>query len=333
MWTIVAAAVLLVVWRAAHLLILAFGSVVGAVIFLSAAELFEKLGIRNDKVRLVLGTVLALALFGVIAWLLGVQFGGEISGILDNLPETLHSIEATFDKSAVGRAIVQAFHSTMGGGTIADRLGTLMLGAGQLLINFVIMVVGAMFISASPKLYKSGLVLLTPPKGRAAVRRALGEIGEALQLWLKAKLITMSIMGALISLGLWIAGLDSWAALGLLGGLSEFVPYVGPTIAMVPSIGLAAAAGDNVLWRTIVAYIIVRLIEAYALTPWVNQEVVDIPPALTLFVILAVGVVFGIYGVFFAGAFLVVAYVGVRELYLHDTLGEDIEGLADDAED
>jgi hypothetical protein len=31
--------------------------------------------------------------------------------------------------------------------------------------------------------------------------------------------------------------------------------------------------------------------------------------------------------VFFAGALLVVAYVGVRELYLRDTLGEDIEGL------
>jgi hypothetical protein len=37
--------------------------------------------------------------------------------------------------------------------------------------------------------------------------------------------------------------------------------------------------------------------------------------------------VFGVYGVFFAGALLVVAYVGVRELYLRDTLGEDIQGL------
>ena len=56
---------------------------------------------------------------------------------------------------------------------------------------------------------------------------------------------------------------------------------------------------------------------------------VKIPPALTLFVILAVGAVFGIYGVFFAGALLVVTFVGVRELYLRDTLGEDIEGLPD----
>ena len=54
-----------------------------------------------------------------------------------------------------------------------------------------------------------------------------------------------------------------------------------------------------------------------------------IPPALTLFTILGVGAVFGVYGVFFAGALLVVAFVGVRELYLRDTLGENIEGLPD----
>jgi predicted PurR-regulated permease PerM len=74
----------------------------------------------------------------------------------------------------------------------------------------------------------------------------------------------------------------------------------------------------------------VRVIEAYVLTPWLNREVVKIPPALTLFVILGVGAVFGIYGVFFAGALLVVAFVAVRELYLRDTLGEDLEGLPRD---
>jgi predicted PurR-regulated permease PerM len=152
-------------------------------------------------------------------------------------------------------------------------------------------------------------------------------IRAALRLWLKAKLIAMVVMTVVISGALWVAGLKSWAALGLLGGLSEFVPYVGPTVAMIPAIGLAAAAGPTLLWRTIAAYVFVRLVEAYALTPGVNREVVKIPPALTLFVILSVGAVFGIYGVFFAGALLVVTFVLVRELYLRDTLGENIEGL------
>jgi len=225
--------------------------------------------------------------------------------------------------------VVQATHTAVGGGEIARRLGRLMLGGGEIVVNLVIVIVGAMFIAASPGPYLRAIVLLTPPPGRATMEHALGEVSAALRLWLKAKLIAMVAMTLVISGALWLAGLKSWAALGLLGGLSEFVPYVGPTVAMIPAIGLAAAAGGDLLWRTLLAYVFVRLVEAYALTPGVNRSVVKIPPALTLFVILGVGAVFGVYGVFFAGALLVVTFVLVRELYLRDTLGEDIEGLPD----
>ena len=101
---------------------------------------------------------------------------------------------------------------------------------------------------------------------------------------------------------------------------------------MLPAIGLAAAQSSDVLLYMIVAYVVVRIVEAWLITPVVNRQVVDIPPALTLFTILGAGAVFGIYGVFFAGALLVVAFVGVREIYLRDTLGEDIEGIPRDAQ-
>jgi predicted PurR-regulated permease PerM len=329
-WTILAAAAIVVLWRASNMLLLAFGSVLGAVMFRSAARMIQRLGLRSHKIALALGTLLVLALFAVIAYLLVVQFGSEIGDMISNLPATIATVEHGLATTKVGAALVEATHAAVGGGEIARRLGEFMLGGGEILINFAIVVVGAMFIAADPRPYKSAIVLLTPPPGRAAMEHAIGEVSAALRLWLKAKLIAMVVMTVVISGALWLAGLKSWAALGLLGGLSEFVPYVGPTVAMVPAIGLAAADGGDLLWRTIFAYVFVRLVEAYALTPGLNRSVVKIPPALTLFVILAVGAVFGIYGVFFAGALLVVAFVGVRELYLRDTLGEDIEGLPDE---
>jgi predicted PurR-regulated permease PerM len=329
-WTILAAAVIVVLWRASNMLLLAFGSVLGAVMFRSAGRMFQRMGLRNWNAALVLGTSLVLALFGLIAYLLVVQFGSEIGGMISNLPGTIASVEQGLQTTKAGSAVVEATHIGIGGDAIAKRLGQLMLGGGEILINFAIVVVGAMFIAADPRPYRSAIILLTPPPGRAAMQHALGEVSVALRLWLKAKLIAMVVMTVVIAGALWIAGLKSWAALGLLGGLSEFVPYVGPTVAMVPAIGIAAAGGGDLLWRTIAAYFFVRVIEAYALTPGVNRSVVKIPPALTLFVILGVGAVFGVYGVFFAGALLVVAFVGVRELYLRDTLGEDIDGVPDD---
>jgi predicted PurR-regulated permease PerM len=328
-WTILAAAVIVVLWRASNMLLLAFGSVLGAVMFRSAGRMIQRLGLRNWRAALVLGTLLVLALFGLIAYLLVVQFGSEISGMISNLPGTVASVERGLQTTKVGRVVVEAAHIGVGGDAIAKRLGQMMLGGGEILINFAIVVVGAMFIAADPRPYRSAIILLTPPPGRAAMKHALGEISAALRLWLKAKLIAMVVMTVVIAGALWMAGMKSWAALGLLGGLSEFVPYVGPTVAMVPAIGIAAAGGGDLLWRTIAAYFFVRVVEAYALTPGVNRSVVKIPPALTLFVILGVGAVFGVYGVFFAGALLVVAFVGVRELYLRDTLGEDIDGVPD----
>jgi predicted PurR-regulated permease PerM len=82
--------------------------------------------------------------------------------------------------------VVEAAHIGVGGDAIAKRLGQMMLGGGEILINFAIVVVGAMFIAADPKPYRSAIILLTPPPGRAAMEHALGEMSAALRLWLKA---------------------------------------------------------------------------------------------------------------------------------------------------
>lgn len=332
-WTLAIAAVLLVVWRAADLLLLAFGSVLGAVMFRAAAGLFRRLGVPSERISLGLGILLSLGLFGLIGWLLTVQFGDTIGGMLANLPGTIDSIERGLSTTRVGAAVVEAVRAATGGSTIANRLGDLAKGAGEVLLNFVIVIIGAMFIAANPRPYIHAVILLTPPAGRPVVERALGEVRVALRLWLKAKLISMAAMAVIIGGSLWLAGVREWAALGLLGGLSEFVPYVGPALAMLPAVGIAAAAGGDVLVKTAIAYLAVRLIEAWFISPGVNRQVVQIPPALTLFTILGAGAVFGLYGVFFAGALLVVGFVMVRELYLRETLGEDIKGVPRDAMD
>lgn len=331
-WTVAIAAALLVVWRAADLLLLAFGSVIGAVMFRSAAKLFQLIGVPNKSAALILGVLLSLGLFGVVGWLLVVQFGNDLAAMIDNLPSIIASIEKTMSVTPVGEAIVRAAEAAVAGSAIADRLGTLASGAAEVLLNFLIVVVGALFLAGNPRPYIRAAVLLTPPAGRPVIERAIDRMGAALRLWLKAKLISMTTMAVLIGSSLWLAGLENWAALGLLGGLAEFIPYVGPAVAMLPVIGLAAAQGGDVLTYALIAIIAVRVVEAWFITPVVNRQVVDIPPALTLFTILGAGAVFGIYGVFFAGALLVVAFVGVREIYLRDTLGEDVDAIPDKAD-
>jgi predicted PurR-regulated permease PerM len=234
-WTILAAAAIVIFWRASNLLLLAFGSVLGAIVIRSVAGRLQRAGIRNQTVALVLGILVVLSVLALVAWLLGVQFGEQLADIIGDLPGTIDTVERALSTTRVGSAIVQAVHAAAGGGTIANRLGDVMLGGGEVLLNFAIVLVGAMFIAADPRPYVSALILLTPPPGRPAMKHAFRQVSAALRLWLKAKLIEMTVMAVLISAALWFAGVPSWAALGLLAGLAEFVPYVGPAVAMVPA--------------------------------------------------------------------------------------------------
>ena len=326
-YLIAVAALLIVFWRAGHLLMLAFGSLLGAAAFRATASLYHRIGVRHRALALGLGIVTCLGVLGLMAYLLTVQFGTQLAGMIDDLPQTIDAIEAALSRTPVGEAVVRAAQAALAGSTIADRLGDLAAGAGEVALNFLIVLIGAMFIAVDTGPYKRGMLLLTPPSARPAMQRAIGEMSLALRLWLKAKILTMSVMAVLIGFSLYVAGVDNYIALGLLGGISEFVPYVGPALAMLPAIGIAAAQGGNVLAYALIGFVVVRVIEAWLLTPLVNREVVSIPPALTLFVILGAGAVFGVYGLFFAGALLVVLFVGVREIYLRDTLGEDVEGV------
>jgi predicted PurR-regulated permease PerM len=192
-------------------------------------------------------------------------------------------------------------------------------------LNALLVVVGSFFLAADPTAYEREVLLLVPKSRREVFDQALADTAVTLRLWLRAKVVLMVSMGVMIGLGLWLAGVPSAFAMGLLAGISEFVPYVGPTVAMVPALGLALTGGPNAFGGAIATFVVVRLIEANLLTPFVQQRVVHIPPALTLFAIIGIGAVTGVYGLFFSGAIMVVVYSLLRNLYLPEVLGEEVE--------
>ncbi|MGZ9075463.1 MAG: AI-2E family transporter [Burkholderiaceae bacterium] len=93
----------------------------------------------------------------------------------------------------------------------------------------------------------------------------------------------MVAIGALTTLGLWLIGVPSALALGLLAGLAEFVPIVGPTIAAIPALLIALTLGPDVLVWTLLLYLAIQQIEGNVIMPIVTRHAVDLPPALALF--------------------------------------------------
>lgn len=307
-----------------NLLILAFGAILGAIVIHAIAEILT-IRLRVPERASVGGAiVLVLAVIGLLGWLFGVEFRSQVNLLVVRLPGLIDQLAVYMGQSPVGQKIVDAVRAAYAGSRVAQDIGGLAAGAGELILNALLLLVGAIFFAVDPKVYERGFLLLMPRSQRAIVEDALADVASTLRLWLRAQLIQMTTMGVLVGVGLWLVGVPSAPALALLTGLSEFVPYVGPLAAMLPALGLAATAGTHEIVGTLIVFAAVRLIQTNLVTPYVTSRVIAIPPAVTLFAILAVGSIFGLFGLFFSAAIIVVVFTLIRSLYLREVLGEPI---------
>jgi predicted PurR-regulated permease PerM len=124
------------------------------------------------------------------------------------------------------------------------------------------------------------------------------------------------------TLGLWLLGVPSALALGLLAGLGEFVPLVGAVATAIPALLAASTVGMSTVLYVVALYIVIQQIEGNLILPIIERKMVSLAPALALFAVVAFGLLFGILGVIFATPLTVVAYVAVKKLYVEYALGK-----------
>ena len=125
-------------------------------------------------------------------------------------------------------------------------------------------------------------------------------------------------VGVATGLGLYLIGVPAAWAIGLVAGLAEFVPYLGILVAGIPAIILGFGQGtDTGLW-TVGVLIAVQQLQGNLGMPLLQNKMVDLPPAVTIFGIIAAGILFGVAGVLLATPLTIVVLVLVRRLYLHE---------------
>lgn len=324
------AGVVTVLVLAHSLLLLAFGSLLVALLLIAATEAFEHRLKLSKAVSLTLATVLMLGTLGLIGWLFYSELAFQAELLGRELPLAWAAMERRLETGAIGRLLLASLQNRQTVTWLTTEAGAIARGSAVLLFNLIVVMSAAIYFAADPARYRRGLAMLSPPRYRALTDRTLGEIGVALRLWLVTQSIAMVVMGALFALGLYLSGVPAWGALALLGGLAEFIPYVGPIVAMVPAF-LLAAAGQGSLLGVFLTYALARVVQANVVTPLVTGRVVSVPPGWYIFLILGAGYVFGTFGLFFSGPLAIAVYTAWLALYSRATLGDDVETPADHA--
>lgn len=324
--SIVALAVALasIVWYASEVLLLAFAGVLLAVGLRGLSDWVHRHTRLARGWSLLLIIVAIVALIALTLALFAASLADQVSQLTEQLPQILDQLRQRAQELPGSQQLTGQLSGGGGQGGVFQAIGTFFSTSLGALANVAIILFLGVYFAAEPDLYLNGIVRLVPQPRRARAREVLQTLGYTLRWWLVGQLLTMTVVGVLTTVGLLLLGVPGAPILGLLAGILDFVPNVGPIIAAVPGVLLAFSQGSTTGLLAIGVYVVVQILEGYILYPLIQERAVELPPALTILMLVLMGIIFGVLGLLLATPILAVVLVLIKMLYVEDVLGDDI---------
>lgn len=313
-------------WLARDVLLLVFGGILLAVFLSGLARIAAR------YTGLSQGWSLALVLF-LLAMLvaLAVAFlGAEIAAQFQQLSQSLTDSLAALRKRLMETPLRNVLRRPEDSGLfqfLGQWAGILATGLGMLLAPLAVLMIG-IYLAIDPHSYRRGLLALVPRQRQGRAEQIMHEACEALWHWLWGRLFSMTLIGVVTGVGLWLLGIPMYLSLAIIAFATNFVPYIGPLMSAVPAVLVALSVSPTTAAYVLLLYGGIQLVETYLITPLVEQEAVHLPPAFTLAVEMTGGALLGGLGVLFATPLAAVAIVMINTLYVEDALGKDADSQA-----
>jgi predicted PurR-regulated permease PerM len=305
-------------WLAREILLLAFlGILIGVVLSFPVNFLARQMK-RGVAVLVVLAVILAggggAVVFGAA------KIAKEAGTVREQVQNAVESARAKIDELRGGQ---QEQQQPPAGTQEKAVKGVLRIFSG--LTAMVLVLVLGLFLVSEPQNYAMGLRLLVPERYEEIFDTSLEKVTTSLRKWVGGILVSMTIMGALTTIGLAVAGVKGWLVLGLLTFFGTFVPYVGAIVSAIPGLLVAAAQDSTHFLYALVVYVGVHIVEGYLVEPLVMTRAVKLQPALLLVWQGFFGAVFGVVGTIVATPVLVCVQILTQYLWVERRLGKHAE--------
>jgi predicted PurR-regulated permease PerM len=225
--------------------------------------------------------------------------------------------------------------------TLRASLGRQLGGASRFLFPFLthtiavfggimLIIFMSIYIAADPNLYHSGLMHLFPHRMRKRAGDVLSAMATVLRRWLVTQLIAMLVIGVVTTTALLILRVKAAFALGLIAGLLEFIPTIGPILSAVPAVAMGFLDSPEKAFTVAVVYIGIQFLENHLLIPLLMKGGVDVPPVLTILGQALMTLLFGFLGLMVAVPMLAAVMVAVKMLYVERVVGDEVAVVTED---
>lgn len=269
-----------------------------------------------------------LILLAALLWLLAPALVRQAADLISALPAALQALRALGEKLSawlreVGLENARMPQLDMGGlgdGVLRFAAGTVSFAGG--VANAVSQISMAAVLSAFLLIDRKNLLLrlelCVPLRLRATAVRMGAAAGREVRLYLRAQAMVSLAVGALSALGLWLAGVRSALALGLLVGLFNLIPYFGPVLGAVPALAAALTSGWQTAAFAAVVLVIVQQLDGLLISPRVMGALTGLGPAAVLVGVFAGGCALGVPGMLLALPAMMVFRTCVRVFVQRD---------------
>jgi predicted PurR-regulated permease PerM len=217
--------------------------------------------------------------------------------------------------------------------TLRDRMLAQIGGAGryflhvlgstlEVLAGIVLVIFLAIYLSIDPSLYRRGILHLVPRSSRGRTEHVLTAVAVTLRKWLVTQLVAMIVIGAVTTIVLMSLKVRAAVPLGILAGLLEFVPTLGPILSSLPAIAMGFVDSPQKALAVAIAYVGIQFLENHLLIPILMKQGLNLPPALTIVMQALMTIIFGILGLLVAVPLLAAIVIAVQILTRDNGIAE-----------
>lgn len=184
---------------------------------------------------------------------------------------------------------------------VFDRLGTLTTGIFEFILVFLLGPVVAFYVLIDLPNVQHRLLEMVPERSRAEVAYVGRRLNSAVGGFLRGQLVVAIIVGVMLSVGYWLIDLPFWMLIGMVGGVLNIVPFLGPWVGGILGVAIALTTADfsTAVWAVVVA-VVVQQIDNNFVSPSVLRATVRLHPAVTLLVLVLAGALAGFWGIVIA---------------------------------